>query len=654
MSQHAASHRHHRHDQNHLHPHQDAIERAFAEITTVHIFSLNQTRLSRRDKLALYALYKQATEGDARLSLLARFNAKKYAWSSMKGSSAALAKLKYVELYQRLQQQALQGALRSAKLEGHDTPQRRAWLLQAHRPQALEPLVEPGFTSVYLDQLLPALLAQYYANTKAKYLQAAHGKTRSDLYAMRPHSPLKNADMARLFGDFNYSQFLHALPDLAYDARCHYLTLFGLAENEAENRFVADLSTVHALPVRESDHTSLVSTVLLFEMAPGLRLLAIACKNLPAHDAPGVADAAALPQFPATLHGMQVLYPHDGLAWELAKLHAALNARYSTITGVHVQVHFALSSPIGIVAEALLPDDAPALAQGVLARLLKAHSFLQTAVDAHAFHSEDSILHAANLPYSTWCIQVDRGAGIMPFIRLITDGWPGHPIYRGADSVIDMAAHYEIGQYRKILWRIKAVIDQFVAGVCQQIAGDAQEQAFARDFLARLIPVLPQNSPYRQADLNDATAMALLQTLLARHILNTIQHSIDHGLQEDPLCDKMPMIMRCPIDFTRREQDLALIMQEVAQINTLTDRSRAQMAANVFFHSHISRSLPDFFAHGGYFPADHLGYLPKMSPGPHTDALRLLQAQFAKRLFELLHDDECPVDASKIGVSIQS
>jgi acyl-CoA-binding protein len=653
---HPRHHHHTHHHHNHTQQRQHAIDSSFAEVTSVHIFNLNQARLAQRDKLQLYALYKQATEGDANFTFLASFDAKKLAWQRMKGDSAAVAKLKYVELFHRLQQQALQSALRVAKLQSRNTPQRQAWERSEHRPQAMEPLVDKGFSSVYLDQLTPTLLQQYYANSKAKFLQAANGKTRSDLMAARPHCPVKNSEMAELFGDFHFSRFLHPLAEIEVLARSHYQNLFTLEPDSTRQWFVADLSTVYALPVRESDHSCVVPTVLLFEMAQGLHLRAIACKNLAPH-APNL--PVLVPAFPHHLEQMQVLYPHDGLAWELAKLHTLHNAHYSMVTGIHALLHFPLSSPVAIVVETMLPDEAPALARGVLARLLKAHSYLQVALDAHAMHSEDSVLYAVNLPYSAWCFQADQGEGIVPLIRLITDGWPAsdgstHPLYPGRQDFSQMPHHYGLGKYRKIVWRLKQVVDEFVADVCQTVANDAQEVAFARQFLAQLLPALPSNSFFRQTEAAKTQPLALLQTILSCHILNTIQHSIDHGLQESRLCNNMPLIIRKPIDFKQRSQDMALITHEVAQINTLVDRSRAHMAANVFFHSHISRSLPDFFAHGGYFPADQAGYLPVMQSSQRNDALQLRQAQFANSLLQLLNDEDCPVDAGMIGVSIQS
>ena len=81
-----------------------ATETEFTE-ASVRIKTLT-TRPSNEDLLALYSLFKQASVGDASGKRPGAFNmvarAKFDAWSALKGTSAADARQRYVDLVDRL------------------------------------------------------------------------------------------------------------------------------------------------------------------------------------------------------------------------------------------------------------------------------------------------------------------------------------------------------------------------------------------------------------------------------------------------------------------------------------------------------------------------------------------------------------------------
>ncbi len=133
-----------------------------------------------------------------------------------------------------------------------------------------------------------------------------------------------------------------------------------------------------------------------------------------------------------------------------------------------------------------------------------------------------------------------------------------------------------------------------------------------------------------------------------------MHHSIDHAFYESELLDRVHLVIRKPVPFSDKSADQLDIMRAISDINLVSDRSKFNLANNMFFHSHISRSLYDFIKHGGYFPKNNSGFLPKMEENERTDKLISIQEEFMHNLMEIYNQDGCPIDISLIGISIQS
>jgi len=632
----------------------EKIEQEFQDIVGVHIHGLLKN-ISNADKLKLYALYKQSTQGDAQKSFLSMvynffFDPKKYEWGKLYGMVSTDAKLEYVntfKLLKYLDTLAMKDLACAVKLIDK-TNERLEWDKTEHKKHNLEPHIEQGYTTVFIDQLTDELSYEYARTTRLKYALVRKAKPFSDLHAQRLPSPMKNTNFIKVFTETHLSKHLYAFDEIANSSALNfYLELFKIKNDE--KYFLADLTTVIGLPVKLDDKCNVAPSVVLFERIDGkFNVIAIAAKNLIFQEKP-----LDLEYFPAVLGNMNIVYPNDGVAWELAKLHSLHNAHYTMTVGIHTLLHFPLASPIAIISDKMLTLPSFYTKHSVCARIIKAHSYLETPVDSHALNSAESVLWATKTTYYPWCFGEKNG--MSRFIKLITEGWQGHPIYRGGgEDLTILRHHYDLG-CRKLLFTVRQIVESFIDKIYSIIGESAVEKEFADIFLRNLKDILPKNSFLKKNDLMEGyNSMAVMKKILSYYVHNVFHHAVDHGMYEVDVLDSIPLRIRKPIPFNNKSQNPLEIIKEISTINTMTDRSSFEQAREMFFNSLVERSLHDFIEDGGYFPQKDNVFLPTAPYDDKTAALISAQEEFFHHLVDKFNSDDSPVDISQIAISIQS
>jgi len=125
-------------------------------------------------------------------------------------------------------------------------------------------------------------------------------------------------------------------------------------------------------------------------------------------------------------------------------------------------------------------------------------------------------------------------------------------------------------------------------------------------------------------------------------------------MYEVDVLDSIPLKIRKPIPFNDKSRNPLEIIKEISTINTLTDRSRFELAREMFMNSLIEMSLQDFIEEGGYFPKKDNLLLPMVQHDENTAALISAQEEFFYYLVNEFNSDDSPVDISQIAISIQS
>lgn len=630
----------------------ETIERDFLYSSSIEIYSLNHEFMTKYDKLTLYSLYKQATIGDINVSIFyLLFDSKKYAWSKLKRLPQIMAKLYYINYTKKLRQRE-NIKIKNKVANNHNISiERNDWDKKNYSKKILKPIILNGTSSIFIDQLPDTLINEYVSLVKYKYDMASKGKPHYDVIAHRHPSFIKNEDFIKLFSSTHFSKLLYSFEEINKISLIHYIELFQLniKENEYIFYLIADLTTIIKLPILPSDKTCIAPCVLLFKIDDNklLNIISIAIKNQ------SIEELNNEENFPTTLNNMSLITKNDGLEWEVSKLHAVHNAHYCMSLGVHIQLHLCLSSPISILFEKLTLNGVIKLENSIISRILKTHSYLQTAVDCMALNSNDSILWNHDVTYSALNFEKDlEGEGVKSFIRIFTEGWENHPIYQSDIDLTQIKPHYNIGSFRKILFELKKIVNEFIDNLFKVL--DNKEIEFSKMFLIELSKILPKKCIFKKNLNENFNVKEMIKIILSYFIHNGFHHSMDHALYEIDIIDNASLIIRQPVPFGNKTNNPIEMLNYIEKINTINDRSKYKIANPIFFHSHISKSFIEFVKEGGYFPKSNNGFLPKVNEGDKNDSLFDIQNNFFNDVFKLFMSFESPVDISMITISVQS
>ncbi|OXA62616.1 uncharacterized protein LOC118434029 [Folsomia candida] len=530
------------------------LDTRFKDTSQVFVPLLNPDFISSLDKIRLYSLYKQATCGNCPLSAFGLsgkggIRGKLY-WLLHRGMTHSQAKIEYIKYHAKLQDNE----------KVYLTVRNYAGRIRNdfQKFYNFEPVLYPGHIVIPLNQLPSHLLSEYNGAVKTKYMGAWRGKLAYDERAMQYPRPISDSHFISIFTNTQFCKLVTYL-DPDKQSLTPYLKLFGLEDhkNDEMDYFIADLTGVLALPLRKEDNCVLCPSVALFkrgDQKSKLCLVSIAIENLFETASLDDNDDLNMPPFPNLLDSLKLVHPGNGVAWELCKLHSALNANYISSLGLHTVLHVVLAGPISLTYDFLNNDTSNFGSRSIIRRIIGVHSFVHSAVDANAFDFNESVVFAEGAPYYAWMVGTSHG-GVYNMIRLICDGWRStkQPVYDGFSNLDGNLVHKEnedVLPFRKFVNSFLLPITKFVAKVLHLVRGDESEQSFVAEFLTKLGDYLPLNS-WLRGEIHDLGGSGdfeawgiLMQKLLTYFIFNAVEHSIEHFMLGTWLLNDIHAVLR--------------------------------------------------------------------------------------------------------------
>jgi acyl-CoA-binding protein len=619
---------------------------------------LPHEELSGLEKLTLYGLYKQATQGDYQgdyLNTLAFSKCK--AHYKYIGTSKGSAKDLYVTFIKSLEASQYNKMALATLKQDRMSLERKEFIdnkMKLVAPQSFDVYIDKIYTKVFLDQIPFKLLVEYSEHTKIKYLLAGSGKNLSDLNALRDISPIKDNNFNDFFLTTHFSKYLYSYQELQnIDGTDIYYDLFGVQDKESY--IIADLTPIVFVPVSKESGRYIAPSIVLFKNDGNtIKVASIAIKTW---EYDGDMNLCTDITFDEVLRDMHLVYPEDGLCWQLSKLYCMSNAHLIMTIGLHSSLHFPLSLPIAIAAEKYMNYDSHLLRDSVIARIIKVHTFLQVAVDCNALNSETSSLWAPEKAvYTPWAHNPDENSpGMKSIMDKVLGGWDSNPLY----SIINPLQIREgIGEYRKLLINQKNLINKFINDIVDNaIETNEKEMVVVNEVLTQLNKYIPENrfAVNVKNQLINEDKVSSIKTIMSFVIHNALEHSMDHAMYERDLCDNVPLRIRKEIDFRNKSVDVLEMLNTIKDVNTIVDRSVFNVSNNMFFHSHASYTLMNLINDGGYLSQDDNKVLPASNvDNDNLEILELIQDNFFDDMAKLYVSEDCPVDISVLGVSIQS
>jgi hypothetical protein len=517
------------------------------------------------------------------------------------------------------------------------------------------PSVNEKYTSLFPDQIPDDVLIEYLkARGKIIFEEIAKKDYLHQLAELKPQR-IKNSDFQALLTQTALSVSIFPMNELSFGAE-HYIKLFELDSMDylMDEYYLIDTTIMRLLAIKKENDLWIAPSVVLLKKesidANRLDIVAIAIENFN-HIDDGIFNA----KFPDTLKNLKLVYPNDGLAWEMAKLHTALNMKYWSITCQHTKTHLTLSNPISIASLALRDDIKSK--DSIVASLFATHTYLQVPLDSLVLHHKLSVLHAVEADYYAWNNTPDQG-GILHMFTNSVNGWANHPIYQPCGTLFFNKKTELIGKYPTFLCSIKSVVTDFIENIFKLFCNDPNEIEFMKIFKRKLWDVLPTKSflrdDYRNIETSDGTFnMAQLKEcmkkLLSFIIYNSIEHSLEHCTNEEKNSWMYAhLILRKPVPLdkkSRETKDYSLINKEIESINTVEDRVKFYISMSQYFENHSPLTYADFYADGGHF---------KTCRHSQAESLRSHDAKFYARLEALFDTDVVNVSLKRIGISIQT
>ncbi|XP_035701490.1 uncharacterized protein LOC118433576 [Folsomia candida] len=460
---------------------------------------LNPALISSSDKTRLYSLYKQANVGNCPLS--PNFGGSggfwgKMNWLSLRGMPSSQAETEYINFYTTLRHKEIEHLIQR-NYAGAITQEFKT----LHN---FEPILHLGHVLIPVNQLPPNVLYEYNSVVKTKYMAAGRGKFAYDEAAIQDPRPISDSHFISIWTDTHFSKLVtHLDPNRA--ELTPFRELFGLRDKDDADYFIVDLTGVHALPLRKRNKAVLCPCVVLLRRRSSgdVVLVSIAIENLDETRALQNSESLNMPPFPLVLNNLRLVYPGDGVAWEISKLHAPLNAIYICGIGQHTVLHASLASPISLTYESMLSKSTNLHCNSVLNRIIGVHSYVQCGVDSNAFDFKESVVYAEGSPYYPWLVDTS-GGGVHSIVQLICDGWGEsetgqHPIYDGYmnsrnENIISEMDYEDVLPFRKLINAFLFPIKRFVRNVVQLLIEDPAEQLYVSEFLIQLKDKLPLES----------------------------------------------------------------------------------------------------------------------------------------------------------------
>ncbi|OXA61809.1 hypothetical protein Fcan01_00599 [Folsomia candida] len=595
---------------------------------------LNPALISSSDKTRLYSLYKQANVGNCPLS--PNFGGSggfwgKMNWLSLRGMPSSQAETEYINFYTTLRHKEIEHLIQR-NYAGAITQEFKT----LHN---FEPILHLGHVLIPVNQLPPNVLYEYNSVVKTKYMAAGRGKFAYDEAAIQDPRPISDSHFISIWTDTHFSKLVtHLDPNRA--ELTPFRELFGLRDKDDADYFIVDLTGVHALPLRKRNKAVLCPCVVLLRRRSSgdVVLVSIAIENLDETRALQNSESLNMPPFPLVLNNLRLVYPGDGVAWEISKLHAPLNAIYICGIGQHTVLHASLASPISLTYESMLSKSTNLHCNSVLNRIIGVHSYVQCGVDSNAFDFKESVVYAEGSPYYPWLVDTS-GGGVHSIVQLICDGWGEsetgqHPIYDGYmnsrnENIISEMDYEDVLPFRQV--------------TPGELGTGEIQNCF--DLNGNLI-----------RERGVAAAGKLIEKLLTYFILNAVQHSVEHFLLEGWQLKDIHGVIRIGVDFENKRTGREAISNCMRNINSIADRSRMYLMSNMVSYPHLSRNFADFFIkEGGYFGNEFSG---RLCPKKLT-ILKGYQEEFVVGLERIFEDKcitkVCPhITLSDLGVSVQS
>ncbi|OXA49078.1 uncharacterized protein LOC118436949 [Folsomia candida] len=638
----------------------------FKNVSNVLISTLNPALISSKDKDVLYSLYKQIHFGNfpfKNLLQLKSYHRGTLYWILLRGMSASHSISKYIELYEKLKRSE------AHQLTLHNYRAARTTEMIIPSDKKCVPVLHPGHIMIPINQIPYELLLNYNSTVKTKYMLAGRGKPTYDMKAIQPPKLISDSDFIKKFTETQYYKMVTYLdqdnPD--FDP---YRKLYGLSKDKSDTKyFIADLTGIRVLALKLEDNAVLCPCVVLFKTGSSntkLSLVSIAIENLyETISCDGVDPFKIMPPFPQILDSLKLLYPGDGVAWEVAKLHATLNSSYISSLGLHPLLHFVLSGPISLTFDSILTQNSTKKYSNLLiSQIIGAHSTSQTGVDANALNFKESVLWAENSLYYAFGVGT-KNNGAYNMTKLICDGLEGHPIY-GKFNKISFLNEQRDNRFQDIFTHQKFMngflkpVKTFVRGVINLILGDEKEIEFCNLFLSELQNKLPLKSIVRgevgeyfgNKNGNIYHLANLMEGLLTYFIFNAVEHSIEHFLLGSHWLNDDQILIRIPVDFGNKSNNWHDIYDEVSKLNEISDRSRFYLASKMFFHPHVSKTFVDLLSkEGGY-----LGGGGNHNYGNVSKLLGILEQELLDGMMHVLNgeDNLAGIRLTDVAISVQS
>ncbi len=612
----------------------------FEDIAEVKIKHLNFNAMPINAKLKLKCYYKEVSRRNR--ALAKALNRKRI-------PKRDDSEQEYIRIYQAVKKMEMERKLKIFARQIRDSPERREWLKEGHMPGSLKHCdLDPSFPSnIFPDQLPDRMITEYLETAGKTYAAVVSSMLSCNLKADILPRPMADSEFNYLLTESFMCKLIYAVNELENPGVKDYVDLFGISPSSYYKYFIMDTTIIRANVIQRKDGFFIAPSVVLLEQETELknpRAVAIAIENL------DHVDQFPPQPFPANLKGLTVLYPEDGLAWEMAKLHTVQNGYYMNCGGMHEAAHFNLLGPAGTAFEQIRADPI-SHNDSILANIIGAHTYMSVQINTSVFNTAQSVVFAQDMPTYAWNTDAELGHTIFHLYRLMDIGWENHPIYKFGSQLLEIRYHYNISNFRKLIFELKMQVDEFSRKIVDILGNETQEQLFFSDFVNRAFKMSAKGSFMKLNCGNwvesNCVSTSIMKKTLSAIIFSGMEHSLEHKLYEHPLFKQVGHLrIRKPVPFDDRSNDPEHVYKYIEDINTLADRAKHQLTSNLAFHDHSTKTCRHLFLKEG-------GYFSKVEH-PRKEEMQAVEKEFVRELIVLFESDISSAAFATVGISIQS
>jgi hypothetical protein len=510
-------------------------------------------------------------------------------------------------------------------------------------PGQLNPIIGKYITTVLPGQLPDDVAVIYVRHVIKKFLKESQLSGYLVQEAEVKPSKIRDVDFCKFITQSAFSKSIFALNQLPY-GRDEYSNLFKLDTIDycLDDYYLIDATPVRALRIQKEYNLWVAPSVVLFKKEPNsdrLMILAISIENFN-----HITDDIINTKFPDTLKNLKLVYPSDGLTWEMAKLHTLQNLFYIIVFGEHQIMHHSLTSPIAIVS--LATKNETISKDSIIAKIFATHTFMQVPFASYLyarFHS---------LPYPEFNVTQENG-GITNLVKRIVEGWEGHPIYEPSRDLFT-DRNENIGCFKKLTFGVRKIVSEFISKTFKIICDDPNEIQFMKLFQKQLWATLPTESflrkPYANpdGDFDVLRLKDLFEKLLTFIVYIVIEHALDHTSFANSMAihrfSHTRIHYHVPIDDKSKQiTDSKSINEVIANINTFDERlANLHLKAKIEYN-YSMMTFTEFFDNGGYF---------KTFNHKKSNQLHEIERAFILKLEKIFQSELATDSLDKIGISI--